>query len=285
MKYTFTLLTLFTSFAFGQYIKEATLVLDDGKTIEAEQIIYGEKEYQFVDKEMPYALQTVKIKKVSNLKFDSINFSKTVPKLKETYFENDLPEGIYETIEDFYNKTPSSLDEIVATPEGSKLYERANDLMSFKYKSNNKTIKKPFAIVYNNDLYFGILGIDKHESKKMKGTFALLHSANRYVRVKYKTDSYYYTDMPLKTLGSVIAGGALGGAVGAIIVTSTSNGLNSFYPVVLLNDERKFYEVKNCKRFNEYFENNLSLGFDCKKEEDYNILKVRKLMIDNTNIK
>lgn len=280
MRYTFTLFTLLSSFSFGQFIKEATIILNNGNTIEAEQLVYGENNYQFIDKKIPYTLQFVKTKDVSNLKFDSISFSKDVPKLKETFFENDLPEGIYETIDDFYNKTPTSTEDIVGTPEGKNHYERVNDLMSFKYKSNSKTIKKPFAIVYNNDLYFGILGIDKHESKKMKGSFALVHSINRYVRVKYKTANYYYTDMPLKTAGSVIAGSALGGALGALIVTGT-NGLKNYYPVILLNDEKKFYEVKNCDRFNKYFEASLNMKFNCENKEDYSIQKVRELMMNN----
>lgn len=115
--------------------------------------------------------------------------------------------------------------------------------------------------------------------KKMKGSFALVHSINRYVRVKYKTANYYYTDMPLKTAGSVIAGSALGGALGALIVTGTSNGLKNYYPVILLNDEKKFYEVKNCDRFNKYFEASLNMKFNCENKEDYSIQKVRELMI------
>ncbi|WP_413533797.1 hypothetical protein [Empedobacter brevis] len=282
MKKLFTLIILCSTFSFGQYIKEATFRLKDGKSIDVRDVVYSEKVYQFTKSDNPYTLESIPIKYVTEIKFDSINYSKKVPDLKETFFENDLPEGIYETIDDFYKKEPTSTEAITGKEEGLNLYERPRDLMTFKFKSNDKIIKKPFAVVYRGELYFGIKGIDKHESKEMQGSFALMHSINRYVRVKYKTENYYYTDMPLKTAGSVIAGAAVGGAIGGAIMAS-AGGRNSFRPVVLINNEQKFYEVKNCKRFNEYFKTRLNLTFNCdnKDEHEYNIENVRKIMINN----
>ncbi|GGE86708.1 hypothetical protein GCM10010984_00640 [Chishuiella changwenlii] len=283
MKYTFTLLTLLSSFTFGQYVKNATIVLDNGKKIETEEIIYGEKEYQFVEKEVPYTLQTVKIKKVSNIEFDSINFSKEIPKLKETYFENDLPEGIYETIEDFYNRKPSSTEKLAGRPDGEDFLERPKDLMTFKRRSDDEILRTAFAVVYYNDLYFGVKGINKNESKKMKGSANLGTQSMRYVRVKFKNDDYYYTDFPVSSNSTfwMVAGGVAGGMIGGAIAGALSSNHSGYVPIVLLNSEKKFYKVQGCKKFNEYFGTNLNMNFDCENKEEYNIQNVRKLMINN----
>lgn len=254
------------------------MILSNDKIIEVKDIVYDGDFYQFIETKYPYTFQNIKTKNVKKIEFDSINYSANIPVLKETFFDNDLPNGIYETIDDFYNKIPTSTEVIIGKEDGGKLYEKPRDLMEFKYKTNNKTVKKPFAIVYQNDLYFGVRGIDKHESKEMKGSFALLHHPNRYVRVKYKTDDFYYTDMPLQTAGSVIAGGAMGGALGSVLMNSLNNKLSR--PVILINSEKKIYEVKNCKRFNEYFETRLNLKYNCENEDDYNIMNVRKFIIE-----
>ena len=283
MKKLFTLLALCSTFAFGQYIKDATIILENGNKIETDEIIFGEKEYQFVEKNIPYTLQSIKIKKVSTLEFDSVNFSKTVPKLKETYFENDLPEGIYETIEDFYNKKPSSIEKISGRPEVEEFLERPKDLMTFKRKSDNEIVRTAFAVVYYNDLYFGVRGINKNESKNMKDSANLDAQGIRYVRVKYKNNDYYYTDLPVSSNSTfwMIAGGVGGGIIGGAIAGALTSNYSGYAPIILLNSEKKFYKVQGCKKFNEYFENSLNMRFNCENKEDYNIQSVRKLMINN----
>lgn len=280
MKKLFTLFILCSTFSFGQYIKEATFSLKDGTSLEVRDVIYSGKMYQFTEQDNPYTLQNLPIKHVIDIKFDSINYSEKVPEIKEVFFENDLPEGIYQTIEDFYKKQPTSTETIIGREEGQNLYERPKDLMTFKFKSNDKILKDPFAIVYRDELYFGVKGIDKNESKEAKTSFVLMHPINRYVRVKYKNDNYYYTDMPLKSSGSFIAGAAVGGAIGGAIMASVG-AKDNFRPVILINNDQKFYLIKNCKRFNEYFKSRLNLTFDCENKNEYNIENVRKKMINN----
>lgn len=107
----------------------------------------------------------------------------------------------------------------------------------------------------------------------MKGGFAINHSKNRYVKVKYATDDYYYIEMSLIPAGQAITKMAVGSYYG-----TTYNLDNNMYPVILNNKEQNFYIVKNCKRFNEYFSTNLNLSIPCEKENDF-LNDVRMLMI------
>ena len=47
MKKLFTLIILCSSFTFAQYIKKATFVLTDGKKMDVEDVVYGDKVYEY----------------------------------------------------------------------------------------------------------------------------------------------------------------------------------------------------------------------------------------------
>lgn len=278
MNKLFTLLILCSTFSFGQYIKKATFVLSDGKKMEVEDVFYGDKVYEYKLKKNKSSNQAIIKEDVSEIIFDSIDFIATIEQkeyfdIKNKYYENDLPEGVYQTIADFYKKIPSSTQKITGVESGINIYSNPKDLMTFKYSSNNSTLKKEFAVVFEGNLYIGIHGIDKYESKKMKGGFAINHSMNRYVKVKYATDDYYYIEMSLIPAGQAITKMAVGSYYG-----TTYNLDNNMYPVILNNKEQNFYIVKNCKRFNEYFSTNLNLSISCEKENDF-LNDVRMLMI------
>ncbi|WP_334124171.1 hypothetical protein [Empedobacter brevis] len=278
MKKLFTLLILCSTFAFGQHIKKATFVLTDGKILEVEDVVYGDKVYEYKIKKKSNLAITKE--SVSEIIFDSIDFTKQVEQktyfeVRNMYYENDLPEGVYETIEDFYKKSPSSTEKLVGKEEGGKFYENSNDLMAFNYSKSGDIIKNAFAIVYKGILFFGIKPSNKHESKRMKGAFAITYSKNYYIKVKYATPEYFYTE-----ISSIPAGKAIG-IMGSANYYGTSYSLmNSKYPFILVNKEQKFYTVKNCKRFNEYFKDNLNKKISCGKDDNF-LSDVRELMIDN----
>lgn len=150
----------------------------------------------------------------------------------DKYYENDLPERIYETIQDFYNKIPSSTEKVVGREEGKKYYENPKDLMAFKYAKNDDILKNPFTVVYRGNLYFGIKPSNKHESTKMKGNFGITYSKNYYIKVKYATPQYFYAEMSGGPVGQAIA------TMGAANYYGASYNLkNNLYPFILVNNE------------------------------------------------
>lgn len=71
----------------------------------------------------------------------------------------------------FIKKIPSSTQKITGVESGINIYSNPKDLMTFKYSSNNSTLKKEFAVVFEGNLYIRIQGIDKYESKKNERRF------------------------------------------------------------------------------------------------------------------
>ena len=95
------LLVLCSTFSFGQYIKEAIITLKkDEKSSNVKDVIFHEETIEYKDIYDPFT-QLVALKNDIDITFDSVHFSKIVPVLKETYLQNQLEDGIYETYEDF----------------------------------------------------------------------------------------------------------------------------------------------------------------------------------------
>ena len=280
MKKLFTLIILCSSFTFAQYIKKATFVLTDGKKMDVEDVVYGDKVYEYKLQKNKSSNQAILKEDVKEIFFDSINFNQQISdkdavKISDIYYKNDLPDGVYDTIEDFYNKTPTSTKKIVGREEGQKYYDNPKDLMAFKYVGGDDILRNVFAVVYNENLYLNIKASNKYEAKEMKGGFMIDYSKNYFLKVKFANTDYFYTEMSAIPSGEAITKMAVGSYYG------TPYGLKyNLFPFILLNNEKKFYAVKNCKRFNEYFENKLNKKIPCDKEIDF-LTSVREVMINN----
>lgn len=278
MKKLLTLFILCSTLSFGQYIKKATLVLSDGKKMEVEDVFYGDKVYEYKLKMNKSSNQAIIKEDVSEIIFDSIDFinkvdQNTYTEIKDKYYENDLPEGIYETIDDFYKKIPSSTKKVVGREEGQKYYDNPKDLMAFKYVGSDDILRNTFAVVYKGNLYLSIKASNKNEAKEMKGGFMIDYSKNYFLKVKFANSDYFYSEISAIPSGEAITKMAVGSYYGAPYRLKYI-----LYPFILLNNEQKFYAVKNCKRFNEYFENKLNKRIPCEKDNDF-LDDVRKLMI------
>ena len=276
-----TLIIFISSFSFGQYIKEATIVLTDGTTIEARDVVYANKVYEFKSLDNLLLNQAITRDIVSELKFDSINYTETVPRIKETLAVHIKPNGLYQTIEDFYSGIPTSTEKIIGREDGGKNYNYPKDLMLFK-TTDKKVVSSPFAIVYEDELYLNLKGLNKIESKEMKALYANSEAINRYIRVKYNNDDYYYTEVyQKKSKDAAILGALLFGPIGAVIgsAINTHGRDKDVFPIILLNQDRKTYQVNDCLNFNKILKDKLNFKIQCKSKEDNSLQNVRKHLI------
>ena len=298
MKKFFTLLSFASTFAFGQYISEATIKFKKiDEPIKVYDLRYtNEKLIQFRIAEMPNALASAKVKHIEDLKFDSINYSKTIPELKETYVSNDfnLPEGVYETIEQYVNKTPIDKKVVFKSHYKSAYYEYANDLVNFYEQGKTDfPLKNVFAIVKNGELYLNVKAIMKNRGEG-NGNLSKDIPNVSFLRVKAGSDRYPYVEMPMTKTSTAILAGVAGGitagvasigasAVMAGVYSGIANGVVGIASPILmkgivLDTETKEFDIfKNCKDFNSFLEvKNPNLKMDC--DKDYHLSGIRGTM-------
>ncbi len=281
---TVVFLFIFGSIVFGQYIEQATLKFEKlDETVSAKDIIYlNEKIIQFRNTDYPYVLSYAKLKKLEKFEFDSANYHQEIPKLNETFSEKREGRGVYLTIDDLI--TGNLTEAKFRTKSiGLGLYEYKDDLIDV-VDQETKKIKDIAGVLYQGYVYLSVKLISQNESKEENGSFVLKHGANTFVRVKYIGDDFLYLEMPLQTMGNLIAstalgvgvGGAIGGALSAVVST---NSPADYRPIIMYNSAQKFHTIKNCKSFNEHFERqNSSIRINCD-NDDYNLNNIRKTII------
>ena len=297
MKKTLLLLTLFTSIAQAQYIKEATIKLKKiDEPIKVYDLRYGEKTIFFRAEELPNALASAKIKHIEDLKFDSVNYSQTVPELKETYNTDTFsyPNGAYETLESFIAKTPNDKKMLPKTHYKALYYEYKNDLVQFfEQGKTDFPIKNYFAVVNNGEVYLNVKAIMNNRGDG-NGNLTKEIPNNGFLRVKAGTDEFLYVEMPMSKTSTAILAGVAGGltagvasaAAGAVIGGVTSGLANGMIGIasptlmkgIVLDVNKKEFDIfKNCKDFNSFLQNQSSAPeVDC--EKDYNISAIRGVM-------
>lgn len=298
MKKILTLLTFASTFSFGQYYSEATIKL---KKIDEPLKVYdlrynSDKLIQFRIAEMPNALATAKVKHIEDLKFDPASYSETIPKLKQTYIQNEfnLPEGVYETIDQYIAKTPIDIKVNSKSHYKAAYYEYANDLVQFFDTSKSEfPMKNVFAVVHNGELYLNVKAIMKNRGEG-NGNLSKDIPNTAFLRVKAGTEKYPYVEMPMTKTSSALLAGVAGGltagvasigasAVMAGVYSGIANGIvgiasPSLMKGIVLDTETREYDIfKNCKDFNSFLEKkNLSKQVDC--EKDYHLSGIRGTM-------
>ena len=262
MKKLFTLLILCSTFSFGQYIKEATLTLKDGKSIEARDVVYLGKIYQFTELDNPYTLESVPVKHVTEIKFDSINFSKDIPKLKETYFEN------YTDVFFYYGNTG------LAKKNGKYglINRKGDSLTQFKYtmvrnygfnhyicqteSKKSHILNSDGKIIFNKDLKFDIkshyfdkdsilIYQEKIDKKKLNGLVNI--NGKSIIEAKYE-EIYFINDNQLYAVKSENKYGFInkfGKEVIPIIYDEVSFNINENLIPVKKNGKWGFVNRKN----------------------------------------
>lgn len=296
MKKTILLLTLFASFANAQYIKEATIKLKKiDEPIKVYDLRYIDKLISFRAEDLPNALATAKVKHIEDLKFDSINYSITIPELKQTYNTENFtyPNGAYETLESFIAKTPSDKIMFPKTHYKALYYEYSNDLVQFfEQGKTDFPIKNYFAVVHNDEVYLNVKAIMNNRADG-NGNLSKDIPNNGFLRVKAGTDDFLYVEMPMTKTSTTflvgVAGGltagvasAAGGAIIGGVASGLSNGMigiasPNLMKGIVLDVEKKEYDIfKNCKDFNTFLEAQSTSAIDC--DKDYNISNIRGIM-------
>ncbi|SHL27205.1 hypothetical protein SAMN05443634_107225 [Chishuiella changwenlii] len=309
MKYTFTLFTLLTSFAFGQYIKKATITskkTNEKFEITNVQYLKDGKFIKFNTDNFKNALVYARLKDI-DLEFDSIDYSKSIPDIKQTYYEGTLnyPDGLYLTIESFINKTPEAITFEKKPNMQAEAFEYSDDLVNFydrKGKFPEFQQNKYFAIVQNGDVYFSLKQFSKL-TKKSKTNLGSGIPSFAYVRVKAGSENHLYFELP-KGMDSdftsifAIAGGAIGAAVGAVTDAIVSNNKKEDYSQSYINlvknnftfhdinymkgvifdvKSKEFFFLKDCSDLDNYIKMYKSeLTIDCKTE--YTLDKQREII-------
>lgn len=269
----------------GQYISEGIIKFTDKKdelTIKAENIVYlNDKFIQFRNVEYPYVLSFAKTKHISNIEFDSINYSKEVPVLSETFIDKIDTKGTFANFSDM-NALNASTEKKIRVKKIGYMYEFQDDLIDVVNAEDMKRLKDVYGLVHNGDLYISIKNMWENENKD-NNNYVMMHEKNTFVRVKYMNDEFMYLELPLKGMGNFILSTALGnfGAIGGLGAALVSTRMPENYrPIFIYKENNEVFVIKDCEQFNEHLEKkNKSVRIeDCKK--DYNLNTIRDFVIN-----
>jgi len=196
------------------------------------------------------------------------------PTNKDTLFKPNYPEGIYISKEDFINKKPNYVKDIIP----KNIYGKKKAILDtivhacyFYDAKTDKKIKKVFAISYKGYLYFQLYSILKNRNKLDRAQAT--NFPNSFVRVIDGGKNYYYTEANLTNQwakGLAYNLGALGGAIGNTMIYGKG--------VVWDFKNKEFNIFRNCKDYNEFIQRVYPEGKQiCKKQPD--MLKVREAVL------
>jgi hypothetical protein len=85
----------------------------------------------------------------------------------KTIKKGDFPEGLYMTLEDVLNKTPSSTEELFFKPAIARDTLKFPEKVFFYFKEENSKVKYPLGVSYKGEIYFQTYR--KYTNKKDKG--------------------------------------------------------------------------------------------------------------------
>ena len=292
----FSLLSIISSFAFAQYIPKATITSKETNKsydIRDVQFFSNGKMLRFKLKEFNNMYAYIRLKNF-DLKYDDSQLQKTVPVLRDIYYQNDLgyPDGAYKTKEDFVNKNPLDKNFEMKTNMAIDYFENPNDLVNFydlQGKFPEYQQRDYFAVVKNGDVYFNIKDLKK-SSRLLKVPLAQEIPNFAYVRVKGGTEKSLYFELPksINNSNSLIMFGAVG-AIASVIIDNNQHKKTSETPsevftnyvsegIILPNTDlfkgvvfdtasKDFKILTFCDDLNAYLHQNSSeLSVDCQKE-------------------
>lgn len=157
------------------------------------------------------------------------------------------PEGIYTTSEDFKNINPSPIEKLKMTVSSDSIAYRFTD-------SNDKNIKKVFALSYKGNLYFNIKSLMKKFDDKSKGQ--AWDGGNYFLRAVeiggYIFMEDYFTSNAAGILGG-ISGGLAARRIKGIIYDEKNDSFRLF---------------RNYKEFGEFIQENFPDKYYLVERED-----------------
>lgn len=182
--------------------------------------------------------------------------------------KGDFPAGVYSTLDDVLNKTPSSTDEIYFKTGYS--YDSINfpEKAFFYFKKNNRRLIYPLAVSYKGELYFQTY--NKYTNKKDKGYDPDQHS--RYCKVSnYGRFIYFEEDMR----------GIWSKAISINVNPAWNKIKGKTKGIVLDLDNRELNMLRNCDDLNDFLISHQIVDAKCG-SEDLTLAELR-LMIDTIN--
>ncbi len=166
--------------------------------------------------------------------------------------QTDFPEGIYTTMQDFINRKPNYNFEITKKGTHSLNNELVDDNEQFCFffeKSKDSKIRKAFAIVYHQELYFKLGSIMKYSEKGDGTEYNPLE--NMFTKVLFEGDHYIYIYIYTEAVfGNVWTKTAFDN--GLPISGSKTYKLNNLKGVVWDVKNKKFNIFKDCIDYNAF---------------------------------
>ena len=195
--------------------------------------------------------------------FDAANNSKTQVEAEKKrgeniggiseYIKRNYPEGIYNTKEDFINKTPSSNPSLVFTQLRStkEIILPGEETVCFIRTTDDQKLKNVFAVSKGGYLYLNIKAILKNRERGNGDGSQETNYPNAYAAVQIGGDNFLYAEVPLSNAwGNGFFYSAVGGGVGVAIVTT--GGMDYSKGVVFDLKKQNFDIFRNCEDFNKF---------------------------------
>ena len=204
---------------------------------------------------------------------------------QQSIYKSSLPEGLYQTKEDFIKKTPSeflqlTIDKIRLVNDSDSQARRC----FFKDKDTNKRVKKVFAISHNGQLYFSNWAILDNKAKSDKSV-SPVESMNSFIRVLIDGDNFLYAEGAFVNTWQIGISGGVTGGVGGIIGSELGNAIYKSYPITTFGGTGVVWDIKkeefnifrNCSDFNDFVENYPVEKTDCGKQI-FELKQIREIM-------
>lgn len=182
--------------------------------------------------------------------------------------KGDFPDGVYMTLEDVLNKSPTSTDEVYIYDNDNSASESLPEKAFFYFKKTDKKIKIPLAVSYKGEMYFQTYR--KYTNKKDKGYDPDAYS--RFCKVTNYGRFIYFEESMRGTFSKFLLGGINP-------MTYAING--NIKGIVLDLENREFNMIRDCADLNDFLKEKNIPQIECNSEK-YTIGELRA-KIDEIN--
>jgi hypothetical protein len=172
--------------------------------------------------------------------------------------------GIYETKEDFINKTPSLNHEVkVKNRFPKEIVDTLIRRCFFVDLESGRKIKKAFAVVYNGNLYFRTGAIIDNKNNNDKSLSPATSASSQFVLVLKGGNNYLYTEAGIINHWQTgVSGGLASGGIYVMNEKGTGYYVNT-KGLVWDFKESEFNIFRDCTDFNAFMNSQENETFDC----------------------
>jgi len=181
---------------------------------------------------------------------------------------DSIPDGVYDDIESFVNKTPNSHPELTSRVTGSQSQFDYGNTVYF-YDVEDSKLRRKFAVKQNGKLYFSLRAIIDNAKKEEDGGMTT-DLPNTFVKVIYNNDRFYYVEAEMESISSALL---LGYATKAIAGTERERG-------VVWDAKKHHFDIfRNCGNFNLFLEEQkIEPKLDCSVKFNGDLVKIREVI-------